>query len=93
MFFTQKPGLLYIHLMKPANWVGKTLSLYHMKSIAQKARLLSSGEALALRVGKDLEGFGHWAIQLPEAIQAGDELGWVIGVSIQGDRFEVEALD
>ncbi len=93
MFFTQKPGILYIHLMNPQKWVGTTLSLYHMKSIAQKARLLSSGEALALRVGKDLEGFGHWAIQLPEAIQAGDELGWVIEVSIQGERFEVEALD
>lgn len=93
LFFTQKPGILYIHLMKPQNWLGKTLSLYHMKSIAQKARLLSSGEDLVLRVGKDLEGFGHWAIKLPEHIQVGDELGWVLEISIQGECFEVEALD
>lgn len=93
MFFTQKPGFLYIHLMKPQNWVGKTLSLYHMASKARKASLLSTGEALVLRVGKDLEGFGHWAIQLPAKLSAQDELGWVIKVALDGDSFEVQALE
>ncbi len=93
MIFTQKPGFLYIHLMKPQNWVGKTLSLYHMASVARKATLLSAGEALSLRVGKDLEGFGHWAIQLPSQLLKSDSLVWVIKVDLEGDTFEVQALE
>jgi hypothetical protein len=54
---------------------------------------LSTGEVLALRVGKDLEGFGHWAIRLPETIRAEDKLGWVIRVTLESESFEVEALE
>ncbi len=93
MYFTQKPGFLYIHLMKPQNWVGRTLSLYHMASKATSAQCLSTGEVLPIRVGKDLEGFGHWAIQLPSKLERHDALAWVVKVALEGETFVVQALE
>lgn len=92
LYFTEKPGNLYIHLLNPERWVGKTLSLYHMRTPALAARLLASGEELPLRVGKDLEGFGHWAISLPQTLCSDNDLAWVIEVDLAGSPFEVEAL-
>ena len=93
VYFTHKPGVLYITVLEPEKWAGEWLSLYHMKTKATEAKLLSTGEVLALRVGKDLEGFGHWAIRLPETIRAEDILGWVIKVTLESESFEVEALE
>ena len=93
VYFTHKPGVLYITVLEPEKWAGEWLSLYHMKTKAIDASLLSTGEALALRVGKDLEGFGHWAIRLPETLHAEDKLGWVIKVTLESESFEVEALE
>lgn len=92
VYFTHKPGVLYVTLLEPEKWAGKWLSLYHMKTIATQACLLPDGERLPLRVGKDLEGFGHWAIRLPGHWHAEDELAWVIKVRLESDTFEVEAL-
>lgn len=92
VYFTEKPGKLFIHLLNPEEWVGRTLSLYHMRSTASAARLLSNVEALELRVGKDLEGFGHWAIKLP-AKSNRSELAWVIEVGLLSPSFEVETLE
>ena len=93
VYFTHKPGVLYISVLEPEKWAGEWLSLYYMKTKAKEAKLLSTGEVLALRVGKDLEGFGHWAIRLPETIRAEDKLGWVIRVTLESESFEVEALE
>lgn len=93
VYFTHKPGVLYITVLEPENWAGKWLSLYHMKTKATGAMVLSTGEMLDLRVGKDLEGFGHWAIRLPETLYAEDKLGWVIKVRLESESFEVEVLD
>ncbi|HQN69324.1 MAG TPA: alpha-L-fucosidase, partial [Anaerolineaceae bacterium] len=93
VYFTHKPGLLYITVLEPKKWTGKWLSLYHMRSIATQASFLASGDTLELRVGKDLEGFGHWAIRLPETLYAEDKLGWVIKVTLESENFEVEALE
>ena len=93
VYFTHKPGLLYITVLEPKKWTGKWLSLYHMKSIATQASFLASGDTLELRVGKDLEGFGHWVIRLPETLYAEDKLGWVIKVRLESENFEVEALE
>ena len=92
LYFTEKPGKLYVHLMNPDRWVGRTLSLYHMRTPALAARLLASGEELALRVGKDLEGFGHWAIKLPHSLSSENALAWIIEVDLESSPFEVEAL-
>lgn len=92
LYFTEKPGKLYVHLLNPDRWVGKMLSLYHMRTPALAARLLASGEELPLRVGKDLEGFGHWAISLPQTLCSDNDLAWVIEVDLAGSPFEVEAL-
>lgn len=93
MYFTQKPGVLYIHLLKPENWAGKTLSLYHIASRAKAVNLLASQESLRFRVGKDLEGFGHWAIELPASLPEESHLAWVIKVALEEENFTVEALE
>jgi alpha-L-fucosidase len=92
LYFTEKPGKLYVHLLNPERWVGKTLSLYHMRTPALAARILASGEELHLRVGKDLEGFGHWAIKLPASLQPENALAWIIEIDLASSPFEVEAL-
>ena len=89
---TEKPGKLYVHLLNPERWVGKTLSLYHIRTPALAARILASGEELHLRVGKDLEGFGRGRSNFLRVFNQRDALAWIIEIDLASSPFEVEAL-
>jgi len=93
MVFTQKSDKLFIHLMDPQKWAGQRLSLYNMGSLAKSARLLASREELPLSVAKDLEGYGHWAIQLPASLSESRGLALVIEVDLDTPVFEVQNLE
>ena len=64
-----------------------------MGSLAKSARLLASREELPLSVGKDLEGYGNWAIQLPASLSESRGLALVIEVDLDTPVFEVQNLE